>query len=105
MAVDTDKTDWSDEDLVGEIIRLNGTILALVLGLMTGLVVFIATNWLVIKGGDPLGPHLMLLGQFFPGYSVSFLGSLTGLAWGTVLGAVAGWSIARVYNALAFRSR
>ena len=105
MPVDTDKTDWSDEDLVGEIIRLNGTILALVLGPMTGLVVFIATNWLVIKGGDPLGPHLMLLGQFFPGYSVSFLGSLAGLAWGTVLGAVAGWSIARVYNGLAFRRR
>ena len=105
MAVETDKTDWSDEDLVGEIIRLNGTILALVLGLMTGLLVFIATNWLVIKGGDPIGPHLILLSQFFPGYSVSFLGSLAGMVWGAVLGAVAGWSIARVYNGLAFRSR
>ena len=100
----TDKTDWNDGDLAREIIRLNGTILALVLGLMTGLLIFVATNWLVIKGGESVGPHLALLGQFFPGYSVSFLGSLAGLAYGTALGSVAGWSIARVYNWLAFRS-
>ena len=100
----TDKTDWNDGDLAREIIRLNGTILALVLGLMTGLLIFVATNWLVIKGGESVGPHLALLGQFFPGYSVSFLGSLAGLAYGTALGSVVGWSIARVYNWLAFRS-
>jgi hypothetical protein len=105
MLADTDKQEWNEEDLTGEILRLNDTILALVLGLMTGLLVFVATNWLVIKGGDPIGPHLALLSQFFPGYSVSFLGSLVGLAYGAVLGAVAGWSIAAVYNRLAFRKR
>ena len=105
MVAETNKTDWNDEDLVGKIIRLDGAILALVLGLMTGLLVFVVTNWLVIKGGEPLGPHLVLLGQFFPGYSVSFLGSLIGLAYGTALGFVAGLSIARVYNWLAFRRR
>ena len=101
----TDNTNWTEEDLGREIIRLNGTLLALVLGLMTGLLIFIATNWLVIKGGESIGPHLALLGQFFPGYSVSFLGSLAGLAYGTTLGSVAGWTVARVYNWLAFRSR
>ncbi|MBM2813010.1 MAG: hypothetical protein HW416_3769, partial [Chloroflexi bacterium] len=35
MIAETDKTDWTEEDLAGELIRLNGTILALVLGLMT----------------------------------------------------------------------
>lgn len=104
MIAESDKTEWTEEDLAGAIIRLNGTILALVLGLMTGLLVFVATNWLVIKGGDLIGPHLALLSQFFPGYSVTFLGSLAGLAYGAVLGAVAGWSIAWVYNRLAFRS-
>lgn len=99
----TDNTDWNEEDLGREIVRLDGTILALVLGLMSGLLIFVATNWLVIKGGESIGPHLALLGQFFPGYSVSFVGSLAGLAYGTVLGSVAGWSISRVYNWLAFR--
>ena len=105
MLADKDEQEWNEEDLTGEILRLNDTILALVLGLMTGLLVFVATNWLVIKGGNRVGPHLALLGQFFPGYSVSFLGSLLGLAYGSVLGAVAGWSIAWVYNRLAFRKR
>ncbi len=105
MLADKNKQEWNEEDLTGEILRLNDTILAMVLGLMTGLLVFVATNWLVIKGGDRVGPHLALLGQFFPGYSVSFLGSLLGLAYGSVLGAVAGWSIAWVYNRLAFRKR
>ena len=104
MVSRTDNTNWTEEDLGREIIRLNGTLLALVLGLMTGLLIFIATNWLVIKGGESIGPHLALLGQFFPGYSVSFLGSLAGLAYGTTLGLVAGWTVARVYNWLAFRS-
>jgi len=105
MLADKDQQEWNEEDLTGEILRLNDTILALVLGLMTGLLVFVATNWLVIKGGNRVGPHLALLGQFFPGYSVSFLGSLLGLAYGSMLGAVVGWSIAWVYNRLAFRKR
>ena len=36
---------------------------------------FIATNWLVIKGGERVGPHLQLLSQYFIGYRVTFLGS------------------------------
>ena len=78
---------------------------ALSLALMTGMHVFVATNWLELKGGEPNGPHLALLGQFLPGYSVSFLGSLVGLAYGAALGAAAGWSIAWIYNRLAFRKR
>ena len=105
MLSDIDTPEWKDEDLTGNIIRLNDTILAVVLGLMTGLLVFLATNWLVIKGGSPVGPHLALLSEFFPGYSVSFLGSLVGLAYGAALGAAAGWSMAWVYNRLAFRKR
>jgi hypothetical protein len=100
-----DEPEWNEEELAGGILRLNDTILALALGLITGLLVFVATNWLVLKGGEPIGPHLALLGQFLPGYSVSFLGSLVGLAYGAVLGAVAGWSIAWIYNRLAFRKR
>lgn len=105
MFSDIDAPEWKDEDLTGNIIRLNDTILAVVLGLMTGLLVFVATNWLVIKGGSPVGPHLALLSEFFPGYSVSFLGSLVGLAYGAAVGAAAGWSMAWVYNRLAFRKR
>jgi hypothetical protein len=100
----SDTTDI-DADLASGIARLNGTILAVVLGLMSGLVVFIATIWLVIKGGPRVGPHLALLGQFFPGYSVTFVGGLAGLAWGAAFGAAVGWAVAWLYNRLASRVR
>jgi ABC-type dipeptide/oligopeptide/nickel transport system permease subunit len=62
------------------------------------LVIFFATNWLVIKGGDQVGPHLELLGQYFIGYRVSFLGSLIGLAYGFALGTLFGMFIGWIYN-------
>lgn len=105
MTVETDKTNGSDEGLAGGIIRLNGTILGIVLGVMTGLFVFVATNWLIVKGGEQVGPHLALLGQFFWGYTVSFPGSLVGLVYGTALGTVVGWSIAWTYNWIALKNR
>ena len=99
-------TDWNEEEFGREILRLNGTILGLVLGLMAGLSIFLATNYLVLRGGEPLGPHLALLDQFFYGYSVSFVGSLVGLVYGLVVGFVAGWSAARIYDwVVAFRAR
>ena len=105
MAAEPNETDYRDEDLVAGITRLNGTILAVVLGLMSGLAVFVATIWLVIKGGERVGPHLALLGQFFPGYSVSLMGSFAGLVWGGVVGGIVGWAIGWLYNRLAFRVR
>ena len=68
----------SDDKLFSGILRLNAKMLGLVLGILLGLTIFILTNWLVIKGGDPVGPHLGLLNQFFIGYRVSFLGNIIG---------------------------
>lgn len=94
------------EDIIRiRILRLNATIAGLVLGIMAGLVVFVATNWLILKGGPMgpeggpvVGPHLSLLGQFFIGYSVTFVGSLVGLGYGFLAGFVVGYSVAYVYN-------
>jgi hypothetical protein len=61
-------------------------------------VLFLATNWLVVKGGDVVGPHLALLGQYFLGYRVTFVGSLVGFAYAFVVGFVAGYGVSRIYN-------
>ena len=66
--------------------RLNAVVSGLVTGVIFGLGIFIATNWLLLKGGEPIGPHLALLGQFFLGYTVSFIGSLVGFLYGFVTG-------------------
>jgi hypothetical protein len=83
------------------LMRLNATVQGVVTGTVAGLGIFIATNWLIIKGGPVVGPHLALLGQFFIGYRVSFVGSLVGFAYGFILGFGVAYGVARMYNWLA----
>lgn len=100
----TDKAD--DEVLLGRaVMRLSGNILGLVLGILFSLVLFVATNWLVLKGGPVVGPHLQLLNQYFIGYSVSFVGSLIAIPYALVTGYVAGFIIAWVYNTVVYFTR
>ena len=87
-----------EKELVQEVIRLSRNVLGLTLGILGGGGMFLATNILVLKGGTRIGPHLQLLNQFFPGYRVSFFGSLIGAFYGLVVGYLAGWIIAAVYN-------
>lgn len=96
--VSFEPVDETDQILERAVLRLNASILGLVLGLLAGLGIFIATNFLILKGGEVVGPHLSLLRAFFPFYSVTFIGSLLGLVYGLVGGFVAGYIIASVYN-------
>ena len=80
---------------------LNVKALGLVMGILLGLVIFVATNWLVLKGGDPVGPHLSLLGQYFIGYRVTFWGSFIGFAYGFALGTLSGALMGWIYNKIA----
>jgi hypothetical protein len=88
----------TEEILERAVLRLNANILGIVLGIIAGLAIFIATNFLILKGGDVVGPHLALLRAFFPFYSVTFLGSVVGFGWGLLSGYVAGFMIASIYN-------
>jgi hypothetical protein len=83
------------------VVRLNAVIVGMVSGLMAGLAVFVATNWLILKGGRVVGPHLALLGQFFIGYRVTFVGSLIGFVWAFVVGFLVGAAVVWIYNRLA----
>lgn len=102
-----------EEKLLRGILRLNAKILGLVLGILIGLIIFIGTNWLLIKGGYTtpdgkyiVGPHLQLLSQFFTGYRVSFLGSIIGFLYGFALGTLCGSAIGWIYNKIVdFRTR
>jgi hypothetical protein len=93
-----ESVDETEKILERAVLRLNANILGLVLGILAGLGIFIATNFLILKGGDVVGPHLGLLRAFFPFYSVTFLGSLLGFVYGFVCGYAAGFIVAAVYN-------
>ena len=88
----------NEEKLFSGVLWLNTKILGLSLGLLCGLGIFIATNWLVLKGGNLVGPHLQLLSQYLIGYRVSFFGSFIGFAYGFAVGTLSGSLIGWIYN-------
>ncbi len=93
-----------EEKLLSVVVVLNAKMLGLILGILFGLAIFIATNWLVIKGhiapdtSYKTGQHLQLLSQFFIGYRVSFLGSIIGFLYGFAVGTLSGALIGWIYN-------
>ena len=94
-----------DEQLFKAVLKFNAKPLGLSLGFIFGLAIFIATNWLVIKGGHitpsgeyVVGPNLQLLSQFFIGYRVSFWGSIIGFFYGFALGTLTGSVFGLIYN-------
>lgn len=109
---ETDSLNYDEElQLRRSIVMLNSKVLGLVLGFLLGLIIFVATNWLLIKGPETgpdgvsvIGPNLELLGQFFIGYTVSFLGSIVGFLYGFGLGTIAGAGVGIIYNALVNRN-
>lgn len=69
-------------------------------GLLFGLGLWLATVILLLKGGENPGPHLEMLAVYFPGYQVSWLGSVVGFVYAFVLGYAVGRTIATLYNKL-----
>jgi hypothetical protein len=91
----------AEKKLFSGVLWLNAKVFGLTLGIVCGLALFLATNWLVIKGGEPVGPHLALLSQYFIGYRVSFLGSFVGFLYGFALGTLTGSFVGWFYNKIA----
>lgn len=84
---------------------MNARAWGIAFGLMAGLGLFAATNILLLKGGEVVGPNLALLGVYLPGYSVTFLGSLIGFVYMFVIGYGFGRLIGEVYNRAAHFGR
>ena len=89
-----------DQELNAALLRLNGRAWGIAAGMLLGLGLFIATNILVLKGGPQVGKHLGMLRVFFPGYSVTFVGSIIGFIYAFVLGYALGRVVGAVYNRL-----
>ncbi|MFH1980819.1 MAG: FAD-dependent oxidoreductase [Pseudomonadota bacterium] len=67
-------------------------------GAVTGMVICLATLWLVIKGGPLVGPKMRLLAQFFFGYTVTVKGAAIGSMYGFITGFFTGWLFAFLRN-------
>ncbi len=86
------------EQIVQSLAKVDSLALGVALGTVFAVGIFLVTNLLILKGGEKIGPNLALLGQFFPGYNVTFGGSLLGLLYGFVSGFALGWLIAVIRN-------
>jgi len=85
-------------ELSRAVARIHAGVLALVFGMIGGFGLFAMTAWLILKGGPEVGPHLQLLSNYFPGYSVTWSGGILGIFWGMLIGGIVGWSIGQIYN-------
>jgi hypothetical protein len=86
------------KEITVKLAKIQARVLAFVSALIGGVGLFVMTAWLLIKGGENVGAHLQLLGQYFIGYTVTWKGSVIGLFYGAVVGGCVGWAIARIYN-------
>jgi len=78
--------------------RMDKLAFATALGSASGILVFLATIWLVIKGGEVVGPNLLLLEQYFAGYTVSVEGSFIAFGYSFFWGFILGWLFAYLRN-------
>ena len=91
----------SEQLLLKTVARLRASVMSVVFAMLFGVGLFVATAWLLLQGGPDIGAHLSLLGQYFPGYVVSWPGAFLGLIYGGGVGAVVGWVTAWIYNRVA----
>jgi hypothetical protein len=87
-----------DDLLTDAFARIDPLALGLAVGIVAGTVILTATAILLLKGGAVVGPHLVLLEQYIPGYSVSWTGGLMGWLGGFSAGFIAGWAVAFLRN-------
>ncbi|MGH9957136.1 MAG: hypothetical protein ACREBC_08395 [Pyrinomonadaceae bacterium] len=96
------KASGTDRVIIEAFAKLDKIALGLAVGAVAGLAVFVATVLLVLKGGEVVGPNLVLLSQFFIGYTVTIEGAFIGLTYGFVFGFILGWLIGFLRNSLLF---
>jgi riboflavin transporter FmnP len=81
--------------------KMDPVAMAVAIGVIFSLGLFLATTILLLQTvpeGYPVGPHLIALADYLPGYAVTWGGSVFGLVYGFLIGAVIGYVVAVVWN-------
>lgn len=79
--------------------KLNVSAFAIAFGIWWGVGLFVLTWWLIAVGGPADQPFP--IARVYPGYDITPLGSVVGLAWGLVCGGICGGIFAWLYNTVA----
>lgn len=87
-----------DRLLGGALARMDKLGFATALGSVSGLLIFLATILLILKGSQTVGPNLQLLSQYLFGYTVTVKGAFIGMAYSFSWGFLFGWLFAYLRN-------
>lgn len=96
-----DKSNLDKAVLMASFAKIDSIALALALGCVWGIMLFLATGLLLIQGaseGQVIGPHLALLGIYLPGYEVTWVGAFLGAFYFLIFGSIAGFVIGILWN-------
>jgi len=88
----------NDAVLARTFAKVHAVALGISFGILFSSGILLATLVLLLKGGPQVGRNLALLAQYFPGYSVTWGGSIVGAAYGLVVGFGLGWLTASLRN-------
>ena len=87
-----------NELLIQTFAKIDRSAFGIAVGILFGAGIFLATNFLILKGGERVGLTFALLNQYFFGFSVTSAGSFIGLIYGFVSGFILGWLLAFLRN-------
>ena len=96
LEVDREK-EYIKEVLSRSFAKIDKLAFATALGSVSGIVFFLATIWLVVKGGE-LAEYMQLLNQYFVGYTVSLQGAFISFGYSFLWCFIFGWLFAYLRN-------
>ena len=89
-----------DEIFARAFMRLDPIALGTAVGIVSGMILFGFTLFVLLNQLSPIARYFWLLGQYFPGYTVTGVGSVFGLIYGFLVGFGVGWGIAFLRNSM-----
>ena len=92
----------TDELLLRAFAKFDKVALGIAVGVTSGLGIFAATVLLLLRGGWEETPGLGLLGQYFIGYDITWMGAFVGFAYSFVAGFALGFCVAAFRNGFVF---
>jgi protoporphyrinogen oxidase len=96
---EVEEQDWQDL-IAAAFARYDPVALGGALAVVGGVGLFLATSVLLLRGGDPVGPTLSVLGNVFLGFRVTWGGAFVGLVEAGLGGFGFGYLLARLINAV-----
>src|SRR5262249_5330422 len=96
-----EQADSHDLMLMALFARIDAVAMSIAVGVIFALGLALATAVLLVEGapqGMPVGTNLSALDNVLPAYSVTWPGVFIGAAWAGVIGAIAGFLVATIWN-------